>query len=195
MAGVIYTCASGIDPGDGDLLTDPLFGPVPTLGACVPNLRRLVERGDWIFVVSGKKRNLPQYVIGGLRVAEKIDALAAYERFPANRMSRNGSGIVQGNVPIDEHGQKHPLDSHGADGFERRIRNYIVGDEALTLETPAEVALARDQTLGLISQLRKKQGNRVFDVMGRASKLTNPDVERMLEWLQGIKQAAHGQSR
>ena len=195
MTSVIYTCATGVDPGDGELLTDPLFGPVPTLGACVPNLRRIVERGDWIFVVSGKRKNLPQYVIGGLRVGEKIDALAAYDRFPGNRMIRDEQGVVRGNVPIDEHGRQHPLDGHPADGFERRVRNYIVGDQFLKLVTPAEVALGRDQTLNLISELRKKQGNRIIDVMGRSANLAEPEVERMLQWLRTVKQAANGQSQ
>lgn len=193
MAGVIYTSSSGIDPGAGDVLTDPLFGPVPTLGACVPNFRRIVERGDWIFIVSGKKRNLAQYVIGGLQVADKIDALAAYERFPQNRMTRSADGIIRGNVPVDERGNQHPLDGHKVDGFERRVRNFIVGGRSIQLETPAEVALGRDQTLKFISDLRQKQGNRVYDVIGRGVKISTPDVDRMLEWLEGIKKTVHGQ--
>jgi len=193
MAGVIYICSSGVDPAAGDVLTDPLFGPVPTLGACVPNLRRIVEPGDWLFVISGRKRNLSQYVIGGLRVAEKIDALAAYRRLPENRMRREPDGRVHGNIPVDEQGQKHAFDRHSTDNFERRIQNYIVGDRSLHLSTPAEVALSRAQTLPTISDLKRKQRNRVIDVMGRHAKLSNDDVDRVLDWLNGIKRAAHGQ--
>src|SRR5689334_4451772 len=62
MNGYIYTMAAGADPGHGWVMNDPIFGDVPTLGACVPNIRRVVEEGDYIFVVSGRVRNERQFV-------------------------------------------------------------------------------------------------------------------------------------
>lgn len=192
MASYMYISATDTDPGAGDVLTDPLFGPVPTLGACVPNLRRLVEPGDWIFVISGMKRNLQQYMIGGLRVSERIDAIAAYQRLPNNRMHRDGNGNILGNIPVDSSGLQHNLDGHKSDGFETRIQNYIIGDRSLHIKSSAEVELARKQTLAVISRIKEKQGNRIIDVMGRHAKLNSQDVENIIDWLTEIKQTANG---
>ncbi len=65
----------GADPAQGWVMTDPIFGPVPTLGACMPNVRRVVERGDYIFVVSGQAVGVKQYIVGGFEVDKKINAL------------------------------------------------------------------------------------------------------------------------
>ena len=92
MKGYIYTMFAGADPDKGWRMTDPILTPVPTLGACVPNIRRLVVTGDHIFVVSGRTRKVQQYVVGGFQVAEKIDALTAYHRFPENRMRPGPDG-------------------------------------------------------------------------------------------------------
>ncbi len=50
MSGYIYTMYAGADPGHGWVLNDPVLGTVPTLGACVPNIRRVVKQGDYIFL-------------------------------------------------------------------------------------------------------------------------------------------------
>lgn len=195
MPSYLYISASKADPAVGPPLSDPLFGPVPTLGACVPNLRRCVTKGDWVFVVSGRTSNLPQYLIGGLRVQEKISAIAAYSRFPENRMRRDQNGDVLGNIPVDENGNKHPLDEHDLKNFDRRVENYLVGDRSVHLGTSAEIALGRDRTLKFLSDLRAKPANRVFDVIGRASKLRPDEVEAVLDWFDQIKKVANGQPR
>lgn len=195
MASYIYISSPRADPAMGPPLSDPLFGPVPTLGACVPNLRRLVTKGDWVFVVSGRRSNVAQYLIGGLRVDEKISAITAYARFPSNRMSRDADGHIRGNVPVDEHGHKHALDAHELKNFDRRVENYLVGDRSVQLDGPAEVALGREETLKFLSQLRAKPANRVIDVIGRASKLQVTEVDAVLEWFDRIKKVANGQPR
>jgi len=190
VKGYVYITGDGADPNAGKSLGDPLFSKTPTLGACMPNIRRLVGRGDWIFVVSSKIPAVQQYVVGGLRVEEKIDALAAYERFPENRLRKEADGTVSGNVIVSASGIQHPLDHHSPDTFENRIKNFIVGSDAIAMATEREVALARDQTLPKLSELLGKRGNRVIDVMSRWSKLEEQQVKSMLDWLQGIKAAA-----
>ena len=81
MKGYIYITGTGADPGLYNNLDDPLFGDPPTLGACMTNLRQFVDIGDYLFVVSGRAPAGQQYIIGGMRVAEKIDALAAHDAF------------------------------------------------------------------------------------------------------------------
>jgi hypothetical protein len=192
MPSYVYISSSKSDPGAGLPLNDPLFGPVPTLGACVPNLRRSVTKGDWIFVVSGRHSKHQQYLIGGLRVSDKISAIAAYQRYPEYRMTLDPEGKIAGNIPVDERGHKHPLDNHDVDGFDRRVENYLVGDQSVQLADEREVALGRDQTLKFMSELRAKPANRVFDVIGRASRLDEGEVEKVLKWFDQIKQAANG---
>jgi Nucleotide modification associated domain 2 len=190
VKGYVYITSTGTDPALRNNLSDPLFTRIPTLGACMPNIRRNVVRGDWIFVVSGRVSAVQQYVVGGLRVAEKIDALAAYERFPENRLQQSNEGRIQGNIIVTGDGRHHPLDNHSSESFDERIKNFIVGSESMSLDTSAEVALGREQTLPKLSELLGKPGNRAIDVMSRWSKLDDGQVDDILTWLKEIKLAA-----
>jgi hypothetical protein len=190
VKGYIYITGTGTDPFARGNLNDPLlFTRTPTLGACMPNIRRLVLPGDFVFVVSGKVPGVQQYVVGGMRVEEKITALAAFRRFPDNRLHRNANGLVWGNVVVDSKGRQHPLDHHPSQTFSERVKNFIVGSNPVALETPEEVAVGRDQTLPKLSRLLGKKGNRVIDVMSRWSKLDEAQVRELIAWLEGIKGA------
>lgn len=190
MKGYIYITGAGADPGARNNLSDPLFGKTPSLGACMPNIRRLVVPGDYIFVVSAKIPALQQYVVGGMRVKEKISTLAAYKRFPENRLSLDQNGNVQGNIIVDSRGNQHPLDHHPANTFEERIKNFIVGESPVSLQTPREVELGRAQTLPKLSQILGRPGNRPIDVVSRWSKLDEEKIKNLIDWLRGIKAAA-----
>jgi hypothetical protein len=190
MKGYIYITGTGADPGLHNNLDDPLFGDPPTLGACMTNIRQFVEPGDYIFVVSGSVPTAQQYIIGGLRVAEKIDHLAAYGRFPGNRLHHDDNGFVRGNIIVDAAGNQHPLDHHKADTFQRRIQNFIVGDDAAALRTDKEIQLGRERSLAKLSDLFNKAGNRPIDVMGRHRKLDEQQVHGLMDWLRGIKAEA-----
>lgn len=157
----------------------------------MPNIRRAVVRGDHVFVVSGKVPAIPQYVVGGFKVEEKITALRAHARFPEHRLRLDDLGILQGNIAVDADGHKHPLDHHSPHNFDKRIENYLVGSEPISLQTPQEVAIGREQTLEALSMiLRRPTANRVIDVMSRWAKLDEAQVNAMLDWLRGIKTAA-----
>jgi hypothetical protein len=188
--GYIYITGTGADPGLHNNLDDPLFGDPPTLGACMTNIRQFVDPGDYIFVVSGSVPAAAQYIIGGLRVAEKIDHLAAYGRFPQNRLRRDENGFVRGNIIVDPKGKQHPLDDHSPDTFDKRIKNFIVGDEAAALQTQREVALGRERTLRKLSDMFNKAGNRPIDIMGRTRRLDEQQVHGLMDWLRGIKSEA-----
>jgi 3-oxoacyl-[acyl-carrier protein] reductase len=75
MKGYIYTMYQGADPGMGWKMTDPIYVPIPTLGACMPNIRRAVTLGDYVFSISGRVEGVKQYVVGGFAVEEKINAM------------------------------------------------------------------------------------------------------------------------
>jgi hypothetical protein len=191
VKGYIYITGDGADPAARHNLNDPLlFTKTPTLGACMPNIRRVVQLGDYIFAVSAKVPIIQQYIIGGMRVAEKIDALAAYNRFPENRLHRNDSGQVWGNVIVTKKGTQHPLDHHPAETFEQRVKNFIVGAEPVVLESEKEVELGRNHSLDKLSSMLGKRGNRMIDVMGRWAKLDEGQVEDLLAWLRGVKASA-----
>ena len=193
MKGYIYISANETDPSQRGNLNDPIFARIPTLGACMPNIRRFVTQGDFLFVVSGKTAGVRQYVVGGFRVDEKIHALAAYERFPENRLRTLADGRVIGNIIVQADGTQHPLDRHDPRTFENRLENYLVGSMPVALSTEPEVQLAREQTLSNLSTiLRRAPGNRVIDVMGRWSKLDEGQVRQMVDWLLGIKATAQG---
>jgi hypothetical protein len=184
MNGYIYTMAAGADPAHGWILNDPIFGDVPTLGACVPNIRRTVEQGDYIFVISGRVRNEKQFVVGGFAVDEKISAMMAYKRFPQNRLHLADSGQVLGNIIVDGAGNHHSLDDH--DNFKERIQNYIVGRDPVALTTPAQQRAGRELTVDFLSHLFGKKGTRVFDIIGRHRKMSHDQVKTTLDWLEDL---------
>src|SRR5690242_18327915 len=131
MKGYIYKLYAGADPSTGWVFNDPIFGEYATLGACMPNLRRFLDVGDWVFALSGRVAEKVPYVIGGFKVDEKLDALDAYARFPEYRLKKNESGQVTGNIIVDSKGNHDPLDDH--DQFEKRRANYLVGKEAVAI--------------------------------------------------------------
>ena len=92
MVGKIFITRSGYDPQLGKHVKDPYLGPNPTLGACRPDVRKQLQQGDHIFVISGKIPVAPQYVMGGFEIAAKIDPLTAYQQFPEQRLHRLPDG-------------------------------------------------------------------------------------------------------
>lgn len=187
MSSRIYITGRGADPGAGRILTDPIFGPVATLGACMPNIRQNVVRKDWIFVVSGRIQQLPQYIIGGFQVEEKISAIEAYSRFPEYRLRKNEAGETLGNIPVDRRGNKHPLDKHSDDGFERRAQNYLVGGESIFFDKPSEIERSRNETLSVLRNIRGKEGNRPIDIIGRGIKVDDVKLSNLLDWMERVK--------
>lgn len=189
MEGRIYITGLGSDPGLGHHLNDPAFDEIPTLGACMPNIRRAVNVGDYIFVISGKNEQVQQYVIGGFRVIEKISMLQAFHRFPKNRL-REEAGVIKGNIIINADGTRHKLDRHGGDrkSFQRRIENYIIGGDGIVMETELEIAKCREQTLPALQRIMSKSGNRIIDIIGRHCKISRRQTLDIIGWLESIKE-------
>lgn len=188
--GYIYITGTGTDPGLLDNLNDPIFGDDPSLGACMPNIRRFVRKGDAIFVVSGSAVGVQQYVVGVMEVAEKITALEAFNRFPQHRLRIGDDNLLKGNIIVSPDGTQHPLDRHKAETFDERVKNYIVGTNAIALETPEEVGLGRQQSLVKLGDIFGKPGNRAIDIFGRWAKLDGDQVKNLVAWLEGIKRDA-----
>lgn len=188
MIGKIYVMSSGYDPEKGKHVNDPYLGPSPTLGACRPDIRERLKKGDQIFVVSGKVRNADQVVLGGFEIAEKISAIEAYERFPEQRLHLLPNGQVTGNVIVDASGEQHELDDH--DQFARRKENYIVGASPIVLLTPEELAEGRRQTLEILREIFMKNGNSIIEIIGRCSNLSAEQIRKLRTLLEAVKNAA-----
>lgn len=188
IKGYIYTMFKGADPGEGWDMTDPIFGKVTTMGACRPDIRRVVEPGDQIFVISGRVEGVQQYVVGGFAVGEKTTQLAAYGKFPQNRQWRDQDGTLHGNVIVMPDGTQNPEDYHTK--FENRVDNYIVGRDPVVLETPDEIRRGREETLDTLKKIFKRDGKRVFDIIGRSRRLSGDQIEQVRRWLSGIKSAS-----
>jgi hypothetical protein len=186
MPGKIMLTSMGYDPQLGKHVKDPYLGPNPTLGACRPDIREKLKEGDHLFFVTGKVPNANQFVMGTFEIGEKINAMAAYERFPGLRLHLREDGQLDGNIIIDENGAQHPLDNHTS--FERRIKNYIVGTSEICMEASEEIALAREQTLEMLREVFGKNGTSPKDIIGRfGSDLTDAQIFQLREWLQSLK--------
>jgi len=193
MIGKIYVISSGYDPEKGKHVNDPYLGPTPTLGACRPDIREKLQKGDHIFVVSGKVRNVNQVVLGGFEIAEKISAIEAYERFPQQRLSLLPNGQVTGNVIVTADGKQHELDHH--DQFARRLKNYVIGQNPIALLTAEEVAAGRRETLEILREVFQKNGNSIREIIGRCSNLTEMQILELRALLDAVKKTAHRPQR
>ena len=153
-------------------------------------MRRVVQVGDYIFAVSGKIPGFKQYIMGGFQVAEKIDALKAYEMFPEQRLCLRENGDLTGNIIVDSKGEQHELDSH--QGFAHRVHNYVVGRNPIAPITRGEIARAREETLADLSTIFGKVGAAPFDILGRGARTLNEaQVNALLRWLRSLKESDH----
>jgi hypothetical protein len=162
------------------------------LGACRPDIRKQLQQGDHIFVVSGKISNADQFVMGGFEIAEKIPASEAYLRFPDLRLTKREDGQVTGNVIVNADGKQHELDNHHS--FERRIESYIVGKNPIVLATAAEMSEGRRQTLEILQDVCQRKGATPHAIIGRCSNLTEKQVQKLRTHLDALKHFAR-QSR
>ena len=190
MIGKIFVTGSGCDPVVGKHVKDPYLGPKPTLGACRPDIRKRVQKGDYIFVVSGKVVGFAQVVLGGFEVAEKISAVEAYEWFPEQHLRRLPNGQVTGNVIVNAQGKQHELDHHDTNTFDRRIENYVVGTNPVALLTPEEISEGRQWTLEILRDVFGKKGNSIREIIGRARNMNELQVYRLLTLLDAVKESA-----
>lgn len=187
MKGYIYPMFAGADPGKGWNLNDPIFGKVPTLGACMPNIRRVVEPGDFIFAVSGRVSGVQQYVVGGFQVAEKIDALAAYGRFPDLRQSKRPDGSLAGNIIITEDGRQSPVDYHS--NFAKRVENYVVGKNPKVVDGDANIRRAREETLPVMEEVFQQRADRLSQILARWRRMDERQIEQLVSWLDSFRAA------
>ena len=191
IKGYIYITSTGYDPEHGKDLEDPYLEGVPTLGACMPNIRRQVLPGDHVFVVSGRVPQASQLMLGGFEVAEKlVSMLDAYHRFPSLRLHRGNDGQKRGNIIVLPDGKQHPLDNHSPDTFRERIKNYVVGRNPIALKTDNEISLGRRETLPILRQVLGKAGPTPIKVIGRWSKLDKDQAFFIRDWLSDLKARA-----
>lgn len=189
MFGKIIITRSGYDPEKGRHIKDPYLGEIPSIGACRPDVRKRIPIGGHIFLITGKVKDLPQLVLGGFEVAEKISAAEAFRRFPEQRLRQRGDGQLDGNVIVDDRGRQHRLDDHP--NFDERVKNYIVGMNPVVLATPHELTLGREETIAALQEILKKKGSRPIDIVGRWGRdLTEEEAERLRAWLISIKKKA-----
>jgi hypothetical protein len=184
--GYIFITKSGYDPEVGKHVKDPYLGEIPTFGACRPDLRKNVMAGDYLFVVSGKVRNIPQYIMGAFEVDDKLDSSVAFARFPKQHLHKREDGQLDGNIILDSQGEQHPLDNHK--NFEGRKNNYVVcKKESLVLKMPSEILRGREKTMAILQEIFGKAGTIPWDIIGRMSKLDDQQVTSLLKLLQSLK--------
>ena len=190
MIGKIFVTSSGYDPEKGKDVKDPYLGPTPSLGACRPDIRRQLQTGDHIFVVSGKVPGVNQFVIGGFEIAEKISPIEAYRRFPEQRLKMGDGDQVTGNVVVNAAGKQHKLDHHKKETFARRIENYVVGCKPIALVTPEEIAEGRRRTLDILRDVFGVEGDSIRELMGRNRNMTEKQVRKLREHMDALKKLA-----
>ena len=192
MIAKIFITRSGYDPELGKHVKDPYLGEQPSLGACRPDIRRQLNPGDEIFTISGKIKGLNQFVMGGFEIAAKLDVREAFQRFPEQRLSLREDGQLNGNIIVDSNGEQHPLDTHAKfEKFKRRVRNYVLGTNVISLNMPEEIARGRQQTLEALCNIIGKKGSSPKDVVTRfGCTLTEYQARQLRAWLRSLKTAA-----
>ena len=64
----------------------------------------------------------------GFEIAEKMDALTAYQQFPEQRLQIRMDGQLTGNIIIGPDGRQHELDDHNSDNH-KGVRDLKVMKE------------------------------------------------------------------
>lgn len=130
--------------------------------------------------------------MGGFEISSKLDVREAFQRFPEQRLALREDGQLKGNIIVDSNGEQHPLDTHEkSEKFDRRVRNYVVGTNVISLTTAEEIAVGRQQTVEVLSEILKRKGSSPKDIVSRfGCKLTESQVHQLRAWLVSIKQAA-----
>jgi hypothetical protein len=187
VIGKIFVTGTGCDPVEGKHVKDPYLGSNPSLGGCRPDIRKMVQKGDHIFVVTGKVRGVAQVVLGGFEIAEKISAIEAYERFPEQRLRLLRDGQVTGNIIVNADNEQHELDHHDVDTFDRRAGNYLVGTNPIALLTLEEITEGREWTLEILRDVFDLRGNSIREIMGRGRNLTEKQVQKLRAHLNAVK--------
>ena len=112
-------------------------------------------------------------------------------KFPENAL-RFEAGKKIGNIIVTADGYQHPRDNHQPESFENRIKNYLVGQNPVVLESPREVELGRERTVDILSSLFDRSGPRVAQIVGRHRKLAVEQADRLRRVLRDIKREAAG---
>jgi len=189
MFGRIFITRQGYDPALGKHVKDPYLGANPSIGACRPDVRRQVPIGGQVFLISGKIPQRPQFVMGGLEVAEKVPMREAYDRFPEQRLHLRPDGQKGGNIIMDSSGRQHDLDDHR--NFANRIDNYVVGCKPISLVTEQEITLGRQETLDALRAILRSNGNTPHAIVGHYGKtLDEQQASALRAWLESIKKRA-----
>ena len=185
MKGYIYKLYKGADPSVGWTFNDPIFGRrKASLGACMPNIRKAVDIGDWVFCISGKIKQKAPYIVGGFQVDEKISAIEARLKYPEFNLQRNEEGQVIGNIIVDENGEHHVLDEH--DNFGKRKENYILGRNKVFIESDDSIEEGRKRALDILQKTFGRKANRLDDIVPRWRRLDQQQVGILVEELKKI---------
>lgn len=188
MKGYIYPMFRGADPSIGWEMTDPIYKGIPTMGACRTDIRRVIERGDFVFSISGNVVNVRPHIVGAFEVDEKIHGIAAYKQFPQNRMKVNEEGKLQGNIICDEKGEHLGIDYHPHDTFDQRIQNFIIGKNPIFFDKKTEMEKAKAETLRVLNYIFNRNEDKVSKIIGRWRKMDESQVKDLLDWMHKIKE-------
>ena len=186
MMGKIFITRKGYDPQLGRHIKDPYLGDTPSIGACRPDFRKKLNRGDYLFVISGRVPDANQFVVGGFEVDKKMNAVEAYAAYPEQRLRALENGELAGNIIVDDRGCQHPLDDHP--NFDRRIENYIIGKNPIALTSDDEIRRGRSETMDVLQEILGRKGATPWKVVTRfGQSLNEHQIEQMLHWLNGLK--------
>jgi hypothetical protein len=120
------------------------------------------------------------------------DQLEALRHRPENALRFDGKERA-GNIIALPDGTQDPRDDHDKrdrEKFASRIKNYILGKNPVILETPKEVEIGRDRSVGILSNIFDVPGHRMQQVVGRGRKLSHAQVDQLLRALGDIKREA-----
>ena len=189
MIGKIFITRTGYDPQLGRHIKDPYLGDTPSIGACRPDFRKKLERGDHLFVISGRVPDANQFVMGGFEIDKKMNAVDAYAAYPEQRLRALENGELAGNIIVDDCGHQHVLDDHK--NFDRRIENYIIGRNPIALKSDDEIQRGRSETMDALQEILKRKGTTPWHVVTHFGRtLDEKQIEQLRHWLNGLKDKA-----
>lgn len=194
MANWIYIAGvfNHLDNSQGQVLdNDPHIWTEPfTWGICRPDLRKFVERDNYVFFVLPKSSPHPQMIFAYIKIEEVISHVDAFKepKLKSKRM-RNGAN-PNGNILVHGNGCYNLVDGNAhRDRFHQIKKQYAIGyvDQSKRVSI-INIRRRSNYFLNFLNNLFHYHGNQrrnsVASIISRKGrKLSDDQVKKIIRWL------------
>ena len=173
---------------EGELDNDPHIWKKPyTWGICRPDMRKVVQKGDYVFFVLGKESNLHQMIFAYILVDEIITHEEAFHRRSLRRKRMTGKKNTEGNIIVNADGSYNKNDKgRHFSKFEKIKNEYVIANmKCSRVLNPAYIKSKSPDFMNILRTIFGKNGVIPNDIISTKGKwrMSEGQVNQLLKWL------------